>query len=214
MPQSLLRGSLPPYPRRSMSQAPAGPYDPYNQPPTFFDRHRDWVWAASVFVATVVLTVTAFPPYHPEAAYAFALPAIYWAYLKPSFKLFSITMGAAQAVAWTILLGWLHPVTWFGLFLLGPFVGVWVGVWYLAVWWTMPRMLGRATPIRLAAMLALAALWGGLGWTRTWFITVFPWLPLAASQWTMVSILQVATYPGAGGVSFMIIAVNIGFAAY
>ena len=197
-----------------MSQAPADPYDPYDQPPTFFDRHRDWVWAASVFVATVVLTVTAFPPYHPEAAYAFALPAIYWAYLKPSFKLFSITMGAAQAVAWTILLGWLHPVTWFGLFLLGPFVGAWVGVWYLAVWWTMPRMLGRATPFRLAAMLGLAALWVVLEWTRTWFITGFPWLPLAASQWTMVSILQVAAYTGAGGVSFMIIAVNIGFAAY
>jgi apolipoprotein N-acyltransferase len=197
-----------------MSQAPADPYDPYNQPPTFFDRHRDWVWAASVFVATVVLTITAFPPYHPEAAYAFALPAIYWAYLKPSFKLFSITMGAAQAVAWTILLSWLHPVTWFGLFLLGPFVGAWVGVWYLAVWWTMPRMLGRATPNRLAAMLGLAALWVVLEWTRTWFITGFPWLPLAASQWTMVSVLQIAAYTGAGGVSFMIIAVNIGFAAY
>ena len=197
-----------------MSQAPAEPYDPYNQPPTFFDQHRDWAWAFGVFVATVVLTVTAFPPHHPEAAYAFALPAIYWAYLRPGFKLFAGTLAAAQAVAWTILLGWLHPVTWFGLFLVGPFVGAWVGVWYLAVWWTMPRMLGRATPNRLVAMLGLAALWVVLEWTRTWFLTGFPWLPLAASQWTMVSILQVAAYTGAYGVSFMVIAVNIGFAAY
>ena len=197
-----------------MSQAPAEPFDPYNQPPTFFESHRDRVWAACVFAATVLLTVTSFPPYHAEVAYAFAIPAIYWAYLKPSFKLFAVTMGAAQAVAWTILLGWLHHVTWLGLFLLGPFIGAWVGIWYLAVWWTMPRMIGRATPNRLLAMIGLAALWVVLEWTRTWFLTGFPWLPLAASQWTMVAMLQIAALTGSGGVSFLIIMVNIGFAAY
>lgn len=197
-----------------MSQAPAEQYDPYNQPPTFFDKHRDWFWAAMVFLSTVVLTVFSFPPYHAELAYAFAVPAIYWAYLKPSFKLFSITMAAAQMVAWTILLGWLHHVTWFGLLLLGPFIGLWVGVWYLAVWWTIPRMLGRATPNRLIAMLGLAALWAVLEWTRTWLLTGFPWLPLAASQWKMVSMLQVASFTGSGGISFMVITVNIAFAAY
>jgi apolipoprotein N-acyltransferase len=197
-----------------MSQAPAEPYDPYNQPPTFLDSHRDWVWAAGVFLATILLTVQAFPPHHPELAYAFAVPAIYWAYFKPSFKLYAYTMLAAQAVAWTILLGWLHPVTWLGLFLLGPLVGAWVGVWYLAAWWTMPRMVGRATPNRLVMMLGLAALWVVLEWTRTWLLTGFPWLPLAASQWTMVSMLQVAAFTGAWGVSFMVIAVNIAFAAY
>ncbi len=197
-----------------MSQAPSETYDPYNQPPTFFDKHRDGVWAVCVAVATVVLTVLSFPPYHAELAYAFAVPAIFWAYLKPSFKLFVGTMAAAQAVAWIILLGWLHHVTWFGLLLLGPFVGAWVGVWYLAVWWTMPRMLGRPTLNRLIAMLGLAALWVVLEWTRTWLLTGFPWLPLAASQWTMVSMLQVAAYTGAGGISFVVIVVNIGFAAY
>jgi len=197
-----------------MSQAPAEQYDPYNQPPTFLDKHRDWFWAAMVFLSTVVLTVLSFPPYHAELAYAFAVPAIYWAYLKPSFKLFAITMAAAQAVAWTILLGWLHHVTWLGLLMLGPFVGLWVGVWYLAVWWTMPRMLGRATPNRLIAMLGLAALWVVLEWTRTWLLTGFPWLPLAASQWKMVSMLQVASFTGSGGISFMVIMVNIAFAAY
>jgi len=197
-----------------MSQAPTERYDPYNQPPSFFEVHRDRMWAACVFVATVVLTVLSFPPYHAELAYAFAVPAIFWAYLKPGFKLYAGTMAAAQAVAWTILLSWLHPVTWFGLLLVGPFVGAWVGVWYLAVWWTMPRMLGRPTPNRLIALLGLSALWVVLEWTRTWFLTGFPWLPLAASQWTMVSMLQIAAYTGAGGISFVVIAVNIGFAAY
>ena len=108
----------------------------------------------------------------------------------------------------------LHHVTWLGLLLLGPFIGVWVGLWYLAAWWTLPRMVGKPTPTRLAALLGLAGAWVILEWTRTWVLGGFPWLPLAASQWTMVSMLQIAAYTGAGGVSFVVVAVNLGFAAY
>jgi apolipoprotein N-acyltransferase len=116
-------------------------------------------------------------------------------------------------VAWTILLGWLHHVTWVGLFLLGPFIGAWVGVWFLAARWAMPRMLDRPTLTRLVAMLALAAAWVFIEWTRTWVLSGFPWLPLAASQWERSSILQIAAFTGAGGVSFVLVAMNIGFAA-
>jgi apolipoprotein N-acyltransferase len=75
-------------------------------------------------------------------------------------------------------------------------------------------MLGKPTPTRLAALLGLAAVWVIIEWTRTWFLGGFPWLPLAASQWTMVSMLQIAAFTGAGGVSFVVVAVNLGFAAY
>lgn len=190
-------------------------FDPYEPRPTFLQRNANAVAAVAVFVLTVGLAVIAFPPYKtPEFAYAMLVPGIFWAYTRPAFKLYAWTLGAAQAVAWTILLGWLHHVTWGGLLLLGPFVGLWVGTWYLAVWWTMPRMIGRPTLTRLVAMLALAAAWVLIEWTRTWFLTGFPWLPLSASQWTMVSMLQIASYTGAYGVSFVIVAVNIGFAAY
>jgi hypothetical protein len=77
----------------------------------------------------------------------------------------------------------------------------------------MPRMLGRPTLVRLLALLGLAALWVLLEWTRTWFLGGFPWLPLAASQWQRASILQIASYTGRG-VSFVLVAVNLGFAAY
>ncbi|MFT3784368.1 MAG: apolipoprotein N-acyltransferase [Nibricoccus sp.] len=197
-----------------MSPAADALCDPYDQPPTFFDKHRDWVWAVSIFVATVVLTVLSYPPYFPEFAYAFAAPAIFWAYLRPDFKLYAGTIAAAQMVAWTIMLGWLHHVTWLGLLLLGPFIGLWVGVWYLAAWWLMPRMIGRPTLNRLVMMLGLAAVWVIIEWTRNWLLSGFPWMPLAATQWTMVSMLQVAAYTGAVGVSFMVISVNIAFAAY
>lgn len=200
-----------------MPHLPAAPatFDPYEPRPTFLQHHAERVAAAVVFVLTVLLAVISFPPFKtPEFAYVMLTPGIFWAYTRPRWKLYLWTMFAAQAVAWILLLGWLHNVTWVGLFLLGPFIGAWVGSWYLAAWWVLPRMLGRPTPTRLLAMLGLAGAWVLIEWTRTWLLGGFPWLPLSASQWTMVSMLQIAAYTGAGGVSFVIVAVNIGFGAY
>ncbi|HUR57958.1 MAG TPA: apolipoprotein N-acyltransferase [Opitutaceae bacterium] len=189
--------------------------DPYEPRPTFLQRNADAVAATVVFVLTVFLTVISFPPFKtPEFAYVMLTPGIFWAYTRPRFKLFAGTLLGAQAVAWILLLGWLHNVTWVGLFLLGPFVGAWVGSWYLVAWWTLPRMPGKPTPTRLIAMLGLAGAWVLIEWTRTWLLGGFPWLPLSASQWTMVSMLQVAAYTGASGISFVIVAVNLGFGAY
>lgn len=171
--------------------------------------------ALAVFVATVVLTVISFPPYSvPEFAYALAIPGVLWAYRKPSFRVYAGVMLTAQAVAWTVILGWLHHVTWLGLLLLGPFIGAWVGSWYLAAWWLMPRLIGRPALTRIVAVFGLAALWVLVEWSRTWFLSGFPWMPLAASQWQRPSILQIASFTGAGGISFVLIAMNLGFAAY
>jgi apolipoprotein N-acyltransferase len=51
-------------------------------------------------------------------------------------------------------------------------------------------------------------------WTRTWFLGGFPWMPLSATQWEMRSVLQVAAYTGAYGVSFVLVSFNIGFSAF
>jgi apolipoprotein N-acyltransferase len=198
-----------------MSSAEIPLPDPYAERPSFLKQHREAVTVAVVFGLTVSLAVLSFPPFHfPSLAYAMLVPGIFWAYLQPRLKVYAWTMFAAQAVAWTIILAWLHHVTWFGLFLLGPLVGIWIGVWYLAAWWVMPRMIGRPVIARLIAMLGLAATWSMIEWTRTWLLSGFPWLPLAASQWERASILQIAAYTGASGVSFVLVAVNIGFAAY
>ncbi len=189
--------------------------DPYEPRPTWVQRHQESIAAAVVFVLTIVLAVGAFPPFKaPEFAYAMLVPGIYWAYTRPRLKVFAWTMFAAQAVAWTILLSWLYHVTWAGLFLLGPFVGAWVGTWYLAAWWTLPRIVGQPTPTRLLVVLGLAGVWVLIEWTRTWLLGGFPWLPLAASQWERVSILQIAAYTGSYGISFVLVMMNLGFGAY
>ncbi len=198
----------------SDTPTPSLPIDPYAPQVSFLESHAHPVAAVAVFISTTVLTVLSFPPYHsPEFAYAMLLPAILWSYRRPAFKLYVWTMAAAQAVAWTIILGWLHHVTWVGLFLLGPVVGAWVGAWYLAAYWALPRTLGRSTLTRLMTMLALASAWVVIEWTRTWVLGGFPWLPLAASQWERSSILQIAAYTGAGGISFVLVAMNLGFGA-
>ena len=183
--------------------------------PSWCQRHAALLWAAGVFLVTVLLTVLAFPPSRtPEFAYAFAAPALFWAYLRPSFRLYAWTVLGAQAVAWTIILAWLHNVTLGGLLLLGPFMGVWIGVWFLAARWALPRMLGHSTPLRILMVFGLAGLWVIGEWTRTWVLSGFPWMPLAATQWQRMAILQIAAFTGAGGVSFVLIAMNLGFAAY
>ncbi len=195
--------------------SPSSNDDPYVKQPAYWTRHWDRIIPWLVGLLTVALTVASFPPFEmSEFAYAMLVPGIFWAYLRPGFRLYAVTLLGAQVVAWTIVLGWLHHVSWPGLLLLGPFTGLWIGVWYLAVWWTVPRMTGRTNPVRLAAVVGLAGLWVVIEWTRTWFLSGFPWLPLAASQWQRISILQVAAYTGAGGVSFVLVAMNVGFAAY
>lgn len=199
-----------------MSTAPSPAIlDPYEPRPAFWQRHAEPLAAGVVFVLTVILTVVSFPPFRTsEFAYAMLVPGIYWAYTRPRFKVYALTLIGAQALAWTILLAWLHNVTWLGLFLLGPFVGAWISVWYLAAWWALPRVIGKPTLTRLFVMMGLAGAWVVVEWTRTWLLSGFPWLQFAASQWERTSILQIAAFTGAYGISFVLVMMNLGFAAY
>jgi apolipoprotein N-acyltransferase len=189
--------------------------DPYDQPPTFWQRRPEVGWAVGVFILTTLLTYVAFPPVNTgEAAYVLALPAVLWAYRRPAFRIFAWTVLGSQVLAWTLLLGWLHHVTWVGLLLLGPFVGLIVGAWYLAVWWAIPRLAGHPAMVRIIALLGLAALWVMLEWLRSVLFSGFPWLPLAASQWQRPLVLQSASYAGAWSVSFILILFNLAGGAY
>jgi apolipoprotein N-acyltransferase len=135
-------------------------------------------------------------------------------YTRPNLKLYAWTMFAAQAVAWTILLGWLHNCDVGWLVFAGPVrrcvdrhlvSGGVVGA---------ARIIGRPTLTRLFVMLGLAATWVLIEWTRTWLLGGFPVAPLSASQWERSSILQIAAYSGAYGVSFVLVMMNLGFGAY
>jgi apolipoprotein N-acyltransferase len=191
------------------------PIDPDTPKLTLWQRRPQLSWSLAVFALTAFLTVVAFPQWNiGEAGYVFALPAVLWAYRRPAFRLYAAIVLGANMVAWTVLLGWLHNVTWVGLFLLGPFIGLLIGVWFLAVWWTIPRLKGHRPLVRIFVMLGLAGLWVVLEWLRSRLFGGFPWLPLATSQWQRPFILQVAAYAGAGATSFILIVFNLGAGAY
>jgi len=198
-----------------MTAAPIPAPDPYEPVPTLWQRHPQLGWGLMVFALTAFLTFAAFPPLNiGDAAYALAMPAVLWAYRRPPFRLFAWTVLGAQVLAWTMLLSWLYHVTVLGPLLLGPFVGLLTGAWYLAVWWVVPRLRGQQAAWRILALLGLAALWVMLEWLRTVLFSGFPWLPLAASQWQRPLVLQSAAYAGAWSVSFILIYFNLAGGAY
>lgn len=203
--------------RRSMPATlpPSSAPDPYDPPPTLWQRRPHLPWAIGVFAATVFLTFASFPPLNlGEAAYAYAIGGVLWAFRQPPFRLYAATMLGASVVAWIALLGWLHNVTLVGVFLLGPFVGLLNGVWFLAVWWVVPKLKGHLPWIRILVMLGLAATWVLLEWVRGWIFGGFPWLPLAASQWERPLVLQAASLGGASVVTFVLVMFNLGAGAY
>lgn len=189
--------------------------DPYAPRPTLWERYPQLAWGLSVFATTLLFTVVAFPPFNAgEAAYALVVPAVLWAYRRPAFKHYALATLGAQVVAWTVLLGWLHNVTWVGLLMLGPFVGLLVGLWFLAAWWAVPRLAGHQVVTRVIVLLGLAGLWILLEWLRSVLFGGFPWLPLAASQWQRPLVLQSASFAGAWSVSFILVFFGLGVAAY
>ena len=198
-----------------MPAAPIPALDPYEPRLTLWQRRPHLGGGLAVFGLTAFLTFAAFPPLNVgDAGYAFAIPAVLWAYRRPPFWIYAATVLGAQVVAWVALLGWLRHVTLLGPFLLGSFVGLLIGSWYLAVWWVIPRLRGHQAVVRIIALLGLAALWVMLEWLRTVIFGGFPWLTLAASQWQRPLVLQSAAYAGAWSVSFILIYFNLAGAAY
>jgi len=66
--------------------------------------------------------------------------------------------------------------------------------------------------IECLSALFLASWWCVIEWIRTWIFTGFPWNLLAVTQWKEYPIIQIASYTGIYGISFIIVFFNIAFA--
>ncbi len=63
--------------------------------------------------------------------------------------------------------------------------------------------------IECLSALFLASWWCVLEWLRTWLFTGFSWNLLAVTQWKEYPIIQIASYTGIYGISFIIVFFNI-----
>ncbi len=184
---------------------------------------------AAVAVATAVFYAGAFPPLGGSIlALIFAVPFLFWCTARPSFRVVLPVAAISGALAWIFLVVWLrhaphaldwHPLAatalgWSITALLGIVLSLFWTAWALLAWWMVPRWLGEPIHVRFAGLFGLAGAWVILEWVRTWVLTGWPWLPLAASQWQSPALLQILPYTGFHGLSFVLIFFNIAMAMY
>lgn len=189
---------------------------------------RPWVAALPAGLATIALTVAAFPPVDlAEAAYVWALPSLLWLWLARPSPLATGIYGLATGwLSWVLLIDWLRFFTHHlemplreavGLALtagLALWPALYATLWLLAARWVVVRLARWSAGARLFLVLGLAALWVCLEWLRGWALSGFPWLPLAASQWDRPVLLQLLPWTGQWGLSFLLIFANLALCVY
>lgn len=176
---------------------------------------REWLLGAGAALLTAVLFTAAFPPFGvAEAAFVFAVPLVLWLFRAPRGKLVAVLVPAAFALSWLVLIVWLRHVTFGGYLLLSIVLGLYFTIWFAAAWKILPRVRDLGFGWRIGAVTALAAFWVVTEWVRSFILTGFPWLPLAASHWERPLMLQMAAWTGAFGVSFVLVFFNLGIAFY
>lgn len=179
------------------------------------DKPREWIFALICGLSGLLLTVSLFPPFDlAEAAYVFLLPFLFWSLRQPRWKLWLFTGCLVHWIAWTLILLWLRHVTWAGLLLVSALLALFPMAWLALVRTYYPRLNGLPTGRRLGVMFALSGAWVLTEWVRSWLLTGFPWLPLAASQWLRPAMLQLAPWTGAWGISFLLVFFNLAIARY
>jgi apolipoprotein N-acyltransferase len=183
---------------------------------------RDKLLALAVMAATTILYAAAFPFAYaggkilsvPESGYVFLVPLALWL-SRPRRKRAVIAVSlAAFWIGWTILLFWLRHVTLAGTIALSGILALFPLAWALVARKAMPWLETRVGHERVAILAGLAGLWVVLEWLRSWIFSGFPWLPLAASQWSRPAMLQMLQWSGYLGLSWVLVFFNLAIASY
>ena len=182
----------------------------------------------AVAAVSGVLLYASFPPHGNPALAWFALAPLLGALaLVPPRRGFRL--GLVCGAAW-----WVPSLTWLWALIGngGPWILVVLGQvglalycalytaafgWLLAAspeaarhgWHRVERGLGRG----LGRALLAAAVWTGLEWIRSTFLTGFAWNHLGVSQHRSLAVAQLASLGGVYAVSAIVVFVNAGLAA-
>ena len=89
------------------------------------------------------------------------------------------------------------------LFLLVIYMSIYLGI-FSSCFYLLSRG-GRFWPY----LLAVPAVWVGLDWVRSWFISGFPWMDFGYGLWSVPGVLQIADLLGHHVLTFMIILINL-----
>lgn len=171
--------------------------------------------ALAVIAFTVLAGRAAFPGgWTAEAVFVFLVPLLLWLGAAPVWRRTLWVAGLSAFLLWAWLLVWLVHVTVAGWLVVSLAVSLFFFAWLLLVRWLWPRLAAGPLVTRLVLLTVLAAAWVIGEWLRTWVLTGFPWLPLAAALWERPLLLQMAAWTGAYGVSFLLVFFNAGVASF
>ena len=81
---------------------------------------------------------------------------------------------------------------------------------YLALYFGIFSTLLHGLPWKsgLPFIFIVPAIWTGLEWVRSWFLTGFPWGSMGYTQWNNLPAIQIASITGVHGVSFIVVLLN------
>ena len=181
----------------------------------WFESGKRRIAYALACLLTPFFYIVSFPPFEVnEAAFVFLIPFVIWLSFGPSLRQVFLTSLAVGWGSWVVLIFWLHNVTWVGMILLAGIMGLHFAVWGLGVGFLARRTEGGGLWSGIPLMLGAGSWWVVVEHVRTHIFTGFPWLPLSASQVNEPIMLQSASVFGSWVVSFALVLLNFGIAAY
>ena len=173
-------------------------------------------------LASGLLLAACFPPFDQPAGGWFALVPLLIA-LATAGRGEAARLGfGAGFVFWLVNLAWLLrlrdtaslplPLIGLGWIALSAYCALYVAAFAFCGWWLLRRFGATRWYVNIALVLAIPVLWVGFEYLRTVVFTGFPWNPLGVSQYRHRTIIQVAEWTGAYGVSALLVLVNAGLA--
>lgn len=108
-----------------------------------------------------------------------------------------------------IQLSWMTAIEFQGVYIL--FAYCWLASWLGVQFGLLSLLIPQQGPMKVARILATAALWTLFEWARFYFLCGFSWNPSGLALTTNLLSLQMASIGGVLGLSFWVILVN-GFA--
>ncbi len=158
---------------------------------------------AALSVASALLFWLSFPPAdRGYLAWIALIPLLMLVVSPPRRWVDYAGAWAGGLVFGTLSLSWVAQVSLPGMGLMALF---------MSVWWPLFVALARlgVRRFRIPIVVVVPIVWVALEYSRTLFLSGFPWYYLAHSQYAYLPIIQVCDIAGAWGLGFVIAMVNV-----